>query len=160
MTLPNLAAALALVIAAPSPAAAAPEEGRECLLDHPGADAATAQACVECHGDNGHPVETAYAAAAARKRGKLRDEQEVVRRGVLLVDGRIQCVTCHDGRSPFAAKIALPAGSPEMQRDADAWGFQPRTDGFDAGAPGAFRRMRGSPVDPTALCNACHTTAD
>jgi hypothetical protein len=137
-----------------------------CALDTNGSDSASTQECLRCHSsvDGGpihgnHPVDLDYAAAEgeAGRSGTLRPVGEVVRRGVLLPDGKLQCVTCHDARSPWAAKIALPPGSvavpalnprnPSTYEDRDRL----RTTGPVAQPP-----PPGTAVSSTPLCIACH----
>lgn len=151
--------------AMPRSAPAAPQPGT-CALDTSGSDSASTQECLRCHSsaDGGlihgnHPVDLDYAAAEgeAGRAGTLRPVGEVVRRGVLLPDGRLQCVTCHDARSPWAAKIALPPGSvavpalsprnPSTYEDRDRL----RTTG-----PGAQPPPPGTAVSSSPLCIACH----
>lgn len=116
-----LAAAAAAVLGG-----AAPDVARE-VCELPQADRATTRAarCMACHdGSAGagvqfrmragstpgfdHPVEVDYASAAARNRG-LRPAPGP---GTVLVDGRISCTTCHDGRSALRASLARP--QPEL----------------------------------------------
>jgi hypothetical protein len=107
------------------------------------ADAAAAPkddpACLACHGPGGtaptlratHPVGQRYAEARAAKRSAewaLRAEDEVLRRGLELPDGRVACLTCHrgGGNAPFLL-------------------VQPAPEGLGPRAP-----------MPTPLCLACH----
>ncbi len=122
-----------------------------CPLFRPGAERIPAGDCNSCHGlRSTHPVDFDYAAAAAHSRGSLRTPQEVIRRGVVLPDGQVKCVTCHDPNSPWKYKIALPPGArpsaavnPRDRRTYDALG-------------GPARVTDGEAVTPTPLCSACH----
>ena len=77
---------------------------------------ATTRDCTACHvgfeGRHSHPVDVDHEAARFRSRGgsgpSLRPAAEVVKRGIFLADGKVTCLTCHDGNSPWKAKIALP----------------------------------------------------
>lgn len=145
---------------APAPRAAEPApEG--CALAAPGSAAVASSACIGCHPRHGHPVGLDYGPAYARSRWNYRSPEEVVRRGVLLPEGRIECVTCHDGRSPWKHRIALPPGAPALPA-------------VVAGRPETYSRVNwrtarassvpqlppGSAVTPSPLCATCHTLAD
>jgi hypothetical protein len=138
----------------------------ECALSSPTSDTLDTQTCLECHAGAGggalhgsHPTDLDYDAAEgqAGRPGALRPIDEVVRRGVLLPEGRLHCVTCHDARSPWASKIALPPGSvavpavnprdPSTYEGRESW----RTPDPRAPVPPA-----GSAVSPSPLCIACH----
>lgn len=136
-----------------------------CALGTSGSDSASTQECLRCHSSadgpvhGNHPVDLDYAAAEgeAGRSGTLRPIGEVVRRGVLLPDGKLQCVTCHDARSPWAAKIALPPGS------VAAPALNPRNpstyedrDGLRTTGPGAQLPPPGTAVSSSPLCIACH----
>lgn len=126
-----------------------------CALSTLAADAALVADCVSCHGaghagTSSHPVGADYGAAAARG-GSLRPAVEVVRRGVFLPDGRVQCVTCHDPRSPWADHLALPPGATPKRavNPADRATFE--AEGEPQAAP-----PPGTRVTPKPLCLACH----
>jgi hypothetical protein len=77
----------------------------------------------------------------------------VVRRGVFLADGKVTCLTCHDGNSSWKHTIALPPGA----------ALRPRVKPGDPQtyAPGSVVRVAatlpaGSVVSPAPLCKACH----
>jgi hypothetical protein len=106
---------------------------------------------MSCHAATGrddHPVDVDYEAARAHDR-PLRPLADVVARGVFVPDGAIRCVTCHDARSPWKHRIALPPGSTPRAavnpRDPDTWERRA------AAVP-----PPGSAVTPTPLCLACH----
>ena len=129
----------------------------------------TSDACLACHGNSGpgplfthtHPVNVDYGPAQARSRGTLRKVDAVTAKGVALPQGKLQCVTCHDAKSPWAKWIALPAGAvarPAADRragkleDAPNWRIPPAV----PSAPLA----KGAEVSSAPLCTACHTFAD
>lgn len=149
---------LALLAAAPSPLRA---EGG-CLLFTARPDARSIGECLACHaeahGRGNHPVDVDYEQAAARSAGSLREPREVVRAGVFLPGGRLHCLTCHDARSPWAARIALPPGAtpvPAVRPGPAA----PPGPGWRAAARERARAGSlppGSAVSPAPLCIACH----
>jgi hypothetical protein len=77
-------------------------------------------ACMACHdgsagtavpgagggprGEMSHPVAVDYAAAAARRPDSYEPPGRIPA-AVPLVDGKVECTTCHDGRSPSAHRI-------------------------------------------------------
>jgi len=70
--------------------------------------------CLECHGgpsasighaDQNHPVEIIYPRAEP---GYVK--RKSLDRRLLLIDGRLSCVTCHDAESPDHA-LVLPTGA-------------------------------------------------
>lgn len=126
-----------------------------CALSSLAADAALVADCVSCHGAghagrSSHPVGVDYAAASARG-GSLRPAVEVVRRGVFLPEGRVQCVTCHDPRSPWADHVALPPGETPKR----AVNPQERAT-FEAEAAPSAALPPGTRVSPRPLCLSCH----
>ncbi len=148
--------AAALATAGSDAPPAPPPSGGACTLTHPGPVAATSEECRRCHrtwGAGNHPVDVDYRAAEARSAGDLRTPDEVVRRGVLLPEGRIQCVTCHDARSPWKDHLALPPGA-EASLAVDP--RDPAT--YERQAPRAPRP--GAAVGPKPLCIACHALGD
>lgn len=127
-----------------------------CILFTDRAATATSQECLACHesGTGGatalrrcHPVELAYAPSTDTR---FRSVDEVIRRGVFLPDGKLRCVTCHDGASPWEFALALPPGAtatPAVDpRD-------PRTydPAYERAAP-----QPGDRVSPRPLCLVCH----
>lgn len=155
----------------PGPELAAAEtsvpEGSACALTSSySSDAADTRECLRCHGGAGggpvhgnHPVDLDYGVAAARAGGfgGLRSPGEVLKRGVFLPEGRLHCVTCHDARSPWKARIALPPGAMAFRavdpRDPSTYegGASWRTRTPSQPAP-----PEGSAVSPAPLCIACH----
>ncbi|HEY6001553.1 MAG TPA: hypothetical protein VIV57_01685 [Anaeromyxobacter sp.] len=147
--------------AAAGPAAEEPA-APACALRHVGSEAMTAQRCLECHaGTGGRRIRSTHPVGAYRWRPGLRTPDEVVRRGVLLPNGAIECVTCHDRRSPWKDHVALPPGAPAVAAvDArDPASLQGRPSWREARARAA-RPPDGSAVSPAPLCAACHTHAD
>ncbi len=141
-----------------------------CALAAPAAPQdAPSDACLACHGNSGpgplfthtHPVNVDYGPAQARSRGTLRKLDAVTAKGVALPQAKVQCVTCHDAKSPWAKWIALPAGAvarPAADRragkaeDAPNWRIPP--------AVPAPPLAKGTEVSSAPLCAACHTFAD
>ena len=163
------AAAVAVLLVALPAADSAAGGAERCRLFHPDAARVDAGECLTCHGAGqgvlamqfSHVVGIDYAAAQAANPYGLRSAAEVVRRGVLLPDGKIQCVTCHDGRSPWASRIALPAGAiptPAVDPRNPATYLQGRS--WRAARPGNPPLPPGSAVTPSPLCAVCHALAD
>jgi len=89
-----------------------------CVLLRDGSDRVTPSQCLSCHRGTahvvaGHPVEVDYESARARVGvlSRLRPTGEAVRRGAFLPEGKVRCVSCHDGRSQFRYRLALPEGA-------------------------------------------------
>jgi hypothetical protein len=111
------------------------------------------QDCMSCHGlHQTHPVDIDYAQSAQRRPEFFRTPDEVVRRGVFLPDGQVKCSSCHDARSQWKYRLALPPGA--AARPA-----------IDLANPATYERSRkaatpppaaGSAVTPTPLCLSCH----
>lgn len=166
----------------PSPGEVAPEAAVEvappatasaldsrCGLLRPGAERADASECLACH-DVGrgapamqlsHPVGLDYAAAQRVNPSGLRLAEEVVRRGVLLPDGKVQCVTCHDAASPWASHVALPPGAiatPAVNPRVPATYL--RAKNWRMASPADPPPPAGAAVTPSPLCATCHTIAD
>jgi hypothetical protein len=140
-------------VASATAAAAGNARAEGCLLFHRGAEDADPARCLACHSATGagnHPVGIAYDEARARRGPTLRAGAEVVRRGVFLKEGKVTCLTCHDARSPWKFRIALPPGA-----EIDEIPANPAVD------PPILPRSRGTPgpgslVSPVPLCVSCH----
>jgi hypothetical protein len=133
-----------------------------CALRALGSDAMTAHGCLECHsGARGPRVRRTHPVGAYRWGPGLRAPEEVVRRGVLLPGGAVECVSCHDRRSPWKDHVALPPGAAAVAAvDArDPATYQGRPGWRDARAQAA-KLPPGAAVSPAPLCAACHTHAD
>jgi hypothetical protein len=157
------AAALALLLLAPStPAsptlerqeAAAPDEPR-CGLLASGSEGAAVGDCLRCHAGSGsgHPVGLDYARAAGRSGHgiPLRAAEVAIGRGAFLPGGELRCTTCHDRRSPWRFRLALPPGAairPAVDRR------DPAT--FDPAAGPAPAVRAGDAVGTKPLCLLCH----
>lgn len=143
-----------------------------CILASGTGSTATTQDCLACHpshqGRSSHPVDVDQDAASSRsRRGSgptLRSAAEVVKRGVFLADGKVSCLTCHDGNSIWKHKIALPPDAQlrEPVRPGDQRTYDPallRTSamaGLDA-TTGKRLLPAGTEVSPTPLCKVCHS---
>jgi hypothetical protein len=99
-----------------APGDAAPEsDPAGCALLATGSENATSNSCLACHPRHafgGHPYDVEYprpgVMAGARS---LRPLDEVLRRGLVLPERQIRCVTCHDRSSPWKFHIKLPPGT-------------------------------------------------
>jgi len=151
-------AELRTLVSKPAPAAAlaqpaAPAGAASCPFLAGNSSGTSSQDCMSCHGlHQTHPVDIDYAQSAQRRPGFFRTPDEVVRRGVFLPDGQVKCTTCHDPRSGWKYRLALPPGA--AARPA-----------VDLGNPATYERSRnaavaaprpGSAVTPTPLCLSCH----
>ena len=143
-----------------------------CILVPGVANTTTTKDCVACHAGfesrHSHPVDVDQDAARYRSFGgsgpSLRPAAEVVKRGVFLADGKVTCLTCHDGNSPWKAKIALPPDAPLKEPVKPG---KPETYDPDVMRPSAMRGLNattgkallapGTEVSPTPLCKACHS---
>lgn len=131
-----------LLLAAAAVVAAASEAvppQTECALGKPQAE------CLSCHRVTGHVSDFEYPRAGEG----LRSPEEVVRRGVFLREGQIRCATCHDARSPWKYRIALPPGAKAV----------PAVDPFDRATydgPPRSAPKPGEAVSAKPLCLACH----
>src|SRR5947209_7454932 len=135
-----------LVAAAILLAAPVDPDPSECELFKPRPEAAN---CLSCHQQQRtHPIDVDYAQAAGAN-PELRSPQEVIRRGVFLPQGQVRCVTCHDARSPWKDRIALPPGS----------AVKPAANPFDRRTyegPPLPAPQPGEAVAAKPLCLACH----
>lgn len=160
----RIAAALVLLLLAPStPAAPTLERRGSAASDEPrcgllasGSESAAIGDCLRCHAGSGsgHPVGVDYARAAAGRRGHgipLRAAEVAVRRGAFLPGGELRCTTCHDRRSPWRFRLALPPGAaiqPAVDHRAPAT--------FDPAAGPAPDVRAGDAVGTKPLCLLCH----
>jgi hypothetical protein len=150
--------------AATSAAPASAAASGPCILVPGGGNVATTQDCTVCHmgfaQGHSHPVDVNQDSARSRS---LRPAAEVVKRGVFLADGKVTCLSCHDGNSPWKAKLALP---PDAQLRERVKPGDPRTYASGLMRPSALtgltattgkqRLPAGTEVSPTPLCKACH----
>jgi hypothetical protein len=137
--------------------ASATSDGPTCLLFIRDAPRVSSQQCMECHRSATHPVDLDYGAAQLQRPSSLRPPAEVIQRGVFLPEGQIRCVTCHDGRSPWMHRIALPPGAearPAVNPHA------PATYETTLATAPRIRPLPGAAVTPTPLCKSCHTIGD
>jgi hypothetical protein len=143
-----------------------------CILVPGVANTTTTKDCTACHAGfesrHSHPVDVDQDQARYRSLGgsgpSLRPAAEVVKRGVFLADGKVTCLTCHDGNSPWKAKIALPPDAPLKEAVKPG---KPETYDPDGMKPSAMRGLNattgkallapGTEVSPTPLCRACHS---
>jgi hypothetical protein len=143
-----------------------------CLLVAGATNVATTRDCTACHvgleGNHSHPVDVDHEAARFRSRGgsgpTLRPAAEVVKRGIFLADGKVTCLTCHDGSSPWKAKLALPPDAqlrepvkPGNPQTYDPSQMPPSTMKGLTAATGKQVLPVGTEVSPTPLCKACHS---
>jgi hypothetical protein len=145
------------LLAAERPNAATGLSTTSCKLFQAAPERVPAQECMTCHGmHTTHPVELDYEAARFSS-SALRPGAEVIRRGVFLPDGKVQCVSCHDAASRWAYHLAIPPGA--LVRPA----VNPRD-------PSTYERPvalsppqalpAGTSVSPTPLCKACHSIGE
>ncbi|HET8734646.1 MAG TPA: hypothetical protein VFM45_12850 [Anaeromyxobacteraceae bacterium] len=135
-----------------------------CLLAPGSGNAATTRDCTACHanhqGSHSHPVDVYQDAVRS---SSLRTSAEVVRRGVFLADGKVSCLSCHDGNSTWKFKLALPPDAKlrEPVKPGNAATYDPaqmapsRLAGLTA-TTGRQVLPAGTEVSPTPLCKACH----
>ena len=168
-----------VAIAAPRAAAAGAASGGApaerslgCMLPRDGSHAATTGQCLGCHGQSmgehsGHPVEVDYEDARVRsgsQRGHLRPIEEAVRRGAFVPDGKVRCVSCHDGHSRWRYRLAIPpdADLRPAVRASDARTYDPAPATRAAAASPLAARAQaaalpdGTEVSARPLCLSCH----
>jgi predicted CXXCH cytochrome family protein len=111
-------AAVAVIAGAASGRTAAASAGA-CALDTADRERTDSLDCLGCHGNGkdangrflmrsggfGHVVDVEYEAIRARAGQRLAAASELPRE-VRLVNGRIACTTCHDGRGGHEHKLA------------------------------------------------------
>jgi hypothetical protein len=144
------AAAIAFALAA---------RAETCELLLPGSGTAATRKCLACHDGGGagtplhatHPVDVDYARAAGRAPFAYRRAEEAVARGVFLPEGMVRCTTCHDGRSRWKYRLALPPGAiPRPAVDPE----NPAT--YEGQGRPTAPLPPGSDVGRKALCLGCH----
>jgi hypothetical protein len=161
----------AVVLSNPFPTLGAPSHGAaaqsRCRLLVEYSEELPSRACVVCHDGSGerpfcpgHKVGTPYP-EAGDPRLTLRTRAEVSGRGVNLPGGNLECVTCHDRRSPWESHLALPADARALPhvdpRDPATYEHRPN---WRLTLPNAPARPPGAPVCPAMLCVSCHAFAD
>jgi hypothetical protein len=167
----QLASILAAESATPSASPEATTRGA-CILAPGSGNRASTRDCTGCHvgleGRHSHPVDVDHESARFRStRGygpSLRPAAEVVKRGVFLDDGKITCLSCHDGNSPWKAKLALPPDAllrepvkPGNPQTYDPAQMRPSALTGLTATTGKARLPAGTEVSPTPLCKACHS---
>lgn len=127
--------------------------------------------CVACHaghdGSRSHPVdvdlETARGRLSPGRAPWLRSAAAVVAAGVFLPEGKVTCLSCHDGNSPWKHRLAIPPDAKLLDAvhpgDATTYGDGPSrttvTRGLAAGVAAGLLPA-GTEVSPTPLCRTCH----
>ena len=120
--MPSLALSLAAVLGAHPGVGSAQEQAGTCagLATNPDRRTTPSSACTACHdgtrapiGTNDHPVDIAYEPSSD---GRLRPEPERFNPHVVVPDGRITCLTCHDPASKERRHLAAPTGGPVAGR--------------------------------------------
>jgi hypothetical protein len=139
---------------APPAAPASTASTTGCLLVPGGSNLATTGDCTACHFNyargHSHPVDVYQDSLRSRS---LRPSAEVVKRGVFLADGKVSCLSCHDGNSSWKYKIALPPGAATRPRVKPG---DPQTYGQGMIVRVATTMPAGSDVSPAPLCKVCH----
>jgi hypothetical protein len=143
-----------------------------CTLVPGAGNSATTRDCTSCHagleGRHSHPVDVDQDMARARSLGgsgpSLRPAAEVVKRGVFLADGKVSCLTCHDGSSTWKYKIALPPDArlrepvkPGNPSTYDPAVMKPSAMTGLTAVTGKQLLPAGTEVSPTPLCKVCHS---
>jgi hypothetical protein len=135
-------------------------QGAGCLLTREATSGAPASRCLGCHGGSirehaSHPVDVDYEGSPGQATGVLRTLREAIARGAFLPDGKVRCTSCHDGRSRFRYRLAIPPGSeirPAIRLD------DPRTFEPAAGPGGGLAALLADrpKVAARPLCLSCH----
>jgi hypothetical protein len=152
------------------------EERSLCHLGRQMADGSSSSECTLCHagGSKGpqlhtsHPFDVDHDLARTGSRAaasSLRPAAEVVRRGVFLPGGKVTCLTCHDGRSPWRYRLALPPDAlvrdPVVPGNARTYDPELRSRQQPLTVAAAMRILPvGTEVSPTPLCKVCHSFGD
>ena len=124
---------------------------------HAGFDREGSRDCLACHGSMkptisahaSHPLEVGYAEIASRANSTLKPESDVLRAGVALPGGRLECRSCHSATSPWKYHLALPPGA-DVRPAVDPHN-RATFDSPQVGTP-----PPGSAVSAKPLCQACH----
>jgi hypothetical protein len=125
-----------------------------CGLLHPASDTATSSTCLTCHSrhsSGGHPYDVVHPRLGSGVGARvIRPIAQVLQRGLILPDGEIRCITCHDRNSPWMYHIRLPPGTrPTHAVDVR----RPAT--YEN--PGALPPLKpGDDVGKKPLCLVCH----
>lgn len=82
-------------------------DSSECLGCHDGTIADSVGFSTPIRRTESHPVGVAYDDAQARGRARLRPRADLAA-ALVLVDGKVECTTCHSGTSSEPARAALP----------------------------------------------------
>ena len=149
------------------------DERSLCHLGRQMADSASSSECVLCHagGSRGpqlhtsHPFDVDHDIARTGNRAassSLRPAADVVRRGVFLPDGKVTCLSCHDGRSPWRYRLALPPDAlvrdPVVPGNARTYDPELRARQQPLTVAAAMKVLPvGTEVSPTPLCKVCHS---
>ncbi|HET8723251.1 MAG TPA: hypothetical protein VFM53_03540 [Anaeromyxobacteraceae bacterium] len=146
-----VAAATATVPSANVPSATATPG---CALRPGAGNLFTTSDCTACHtayaARHSHPVDVPQDSMRSRS---LRPSAEVIRRGVFLADGRVTCLSCHDGDSAWKYKLAMPPGAALRPRVKPG---RPETYAVPVALRDPASMALGSDVSPAPLCKACH----
>lgn len=131
-----------------------PTDPMLCGLLVAGSETATSQSCLTCHPRlslGGHPYDVDYPRFGGGIGARvLRPLDEVTRRGIVLVDRQVRCVTCHDRSSPWRYRIKLPPGAKPMPAvDLRRRVTYENPESLPAPRP-------GDDVGKKPLCIACH----
>jgi hypothetical protein len=132
----------------------APADPYGCELLLPGSQTASSTSCLACHArlaHGGHPYDVDYPElGTANGARSLRPLAEVARRGLVLPERQVRCITCHEGNSPWRYHIKVPSGAKP-------------TAGIDRRRPVTYEKPETLPpprpgdyIAKKPLCLACH----